>query len=204
MAKFDEVHFENAKGHAVVLLNNAEKALEEGNIEYVGWSLADARGYLTTMRNEVSALVGAPDAVRAEYEEIAARYNAAKEKYEEAISEVEEKTEREKIEEAEEVAEALEQEAALTRFDETCRVLEGLLDDYAGELAENHSENYGTENSIVCKLVRLLEERRELLSGDALDARWLRVERLKYRFHNLKRLGTIARRFLKIKDAFFG
>lgn len=203
--KFDEVHFENAKGHAVVLLKNAEKALEECNYVFAGWSLDDARSYLTTMRQETER-DGAPDAASAKYEEIAARYNTANEKYEEAISEVEEKTEREKIEEAEEIAEmqeAKERLEALARFDAACDRVEDLLDEYAGELAENHSESYGTERTVFCKLASLLEESRELLSGDELNARWRRVERLKDRFHNLKRLGTIARRFLKVQEAFF-
>ena len=182
--KYDEVHFENAKGHAVVLLKNAEKALEECNREYVGWCLNDARGYLTTMRQETER-EGAPDAVRAKYEEIAARYNAAKEALDKQDA-------------------AVEQEAALIRFDAACDGVEGLLDDYAGELAENHSESYGTERAVFCKLASLLEERRELLNGDASNARWRRVERLKGRFNSLKRLGTIARRFWKIQDAFFG
>ena len=182
--KFDEVHFENAKGHAVVLLKNAEKALEEGNIEYVGWSLNDAHSYLTTMRQETER-EGAPDAVRAKYEEIAARYNAAKEALEKQEA-------------------TKEQEEALTRFDAACDGVEGLLDDYAGELAENHSESYGTERAVFYKLASLLEERRELLSGDAKNTRWRRVERLKDRFHNLKSLGTIARRFWKIQAAVFG
>ena len=176
--KFDAVHFEIAKGHAVVLLKNAEKALDEGNVQYAGLALDAAHSYLTTMRNEAYN-DGAPDAVRAKYEEIAARYNAAKEKYEETISEVEEKTEREKIEEAEEVADVLEQEA------------------------DNHCASDATEKAIFCKLASLLEKRRELPSGDAKNARWRRVQRLKDRFHNLKRLGTIARRFWKIKDALF-
>lgn len=90
--KFDEVHFENAKGHAVTLLKNAEKALEEGNIEYVGWSLSDAHSYLTTMRNEAYN-DGATDAVRAKYEEIAARYNAAKEALEKQEAAVEQEEE---------------------------------------------------------------------------------------------------------------
>ena len=182
--KFDEVHFENAKGHAVVLLKNAEKALEESNREYAGWSLADARGYLTTMRQETKR-DGAPDAAIAKYEEIAARYNAAKEALDKQDA-------------------AVEQEAALIRFDVECDRVEGLLDDYVNELAENHSESYGTEKAIFCKLAKKLEERRELLQDNALDARWRRVERLKDRFHNLKSLGAIARRFWKIQDAFFG
>ena len=200
--QYDAVHFENAKGHAVVLFNNAEKALEEGNVQYAGLALDDAHSYLTTMRDEAYR-DDAPDAVRAKYEEIAARYNAAKEKYEEAISEVEEKTEREKIEEAEEVADALEQEAALRLFDVACNLVEGLLDDYAEELADNHCASDATEKAIFCKLASLLEKRRELPNGDAKNARWRRVERLKERFHNLKRLGAIARRFWKIKDALF-
>ena len=92
----------------------------------------------------------------------------------------------------------------MIRFDAECDRVEGLLDDYAGELAENHSESYGTENAIFCKLAKKLEERRELLQDNALDARWRRVERLKERFHNLKRLGVIARRYWSVKDAFFG
>ena len=178
--QYDEVHFENAKGHAVVLLKNAEKALEECNREYAGWSLNDAHSYLTTMRNEAYN-DGAPDAVRAKYEEIASRYNAAKEALEKQET-------------------AAEQEAALIRFDAECDRVEGLLDDYAGELAENHSESYGTENAIFCKLAKKLEERRELLQDNALDARWRRVERLKERFHNLKRLGVIARRYWSVQD----
>ena len=181
--KFDEVHFENAKGHAVVLLKNAEKALEECNREFAGWSLDDAHSYLTTMRNEAYN-DGAPDAVRAKYEEIAARYNAAKEALEK-----------------QEVT--VEQNEAAARFDVACDGVEGLLDDYAGELAENHSESYSTERAVFYKLASLLEERRELQSGDAKNARWRRVERLKGRFNNLKRLGTIARRFWKIQEVFF-
>ena len=102
-----------------------------------------------------------------------------------------------------EMQEAEERLEALARFDAACDGVEGLLDDYAGELAENHSESYGSEKAIFIKLGSLLEERRELLSGDASNARWRRDERLKDRLHNLKSLGTIARRFWKIQDAFF-
>lgn len=208
--KYDEVHFENAKGHAVALLKQAEKALEEGIVQYAGWALADARSYLVTMSLETDR-EGATDAARDRYVEVGARYEAVLARYKAAKAESEKETdameELEKAEKEEEVAEqesAREHEEALIRFDVECNRIEAQLDDYANELAENHSESYGTENAIFCKLAKKLEERRELLSGDALDARWLRVEHLKRRFHDLKRLGTIARRFWKIKEAFFG
>ena len=54
--KFDEKHFENAKGHATNRLSNAELALDNNRLEYARMALNDAHSYLVTMRYEAEIL----------------------------------------------------------------------------------------------------------------------------------------------------
>lgn len=201
--KFDEVHFDNAKGHAAALLKNAEKALGEGNVQYAGWSLDDARSYLLTMSQELER-EGATAAARTKYDELKARYDALEPKYEtmkDAIEKEEEIAAANEQREKEEEERRRKEEAELKQFDADCDKVERLLYDYAGELAENHSESCGTEKAIFNRLVHLQVERRELIQN-VFDERCLRFNRLEGMFHCLKRLGVIARRFEEIKGFF--
>lgn len=74
--RFNEVHFNYAKGHAAVDLKNAESALEAGNFKLAKLALKGARPFVKTMKDE-TLLEGATRAALDKLAEFAARYEAA-------------------------------------------------------------------------------------------------------------------------------
>ena len=175
--KFAEVHFENAKGHAVVLLKQAEEALEESNREYAGWSLDDAHSYLTTMRQETER-EGVTDAVRAKYEEIAARYNAAKEKYEKTTEEANKRARAD----------------AQKHYDKTLVILERDVDSLLQNLA------YDGDFDAKCISETLAQLRQTHDAWSFENDRFCEIRR---RFEYALQIAEKIRRYNRVRDAFF-
>lgn len=73
--RFDEVHFNYAKSHAVCDLKNAEAAIEAGNFKFAKLALKGARPFIKTMKDE-TLLEGATRAALDKLAEFAARYDA--------------------------------------------------------------------------------------------------------------------------------
>ena len=102
MAKFDSMHFENSKGHALASLTSAEKYLEDGDLEGARIAFNCARPYIKIMENEANN-EGAPKSKDNEWKELQNRLASLCDKYHEmkeaAENEEDETTENEEVEE---------------------------------------------------------------------------------------------------------
>ena len=74
--RFNEVHFNYAKGHAAADLKNAESALEAGNLQLAKLALKGARPFIKTMKDE-TILEGATKKAIDKFAEFSARFEAA-------------------------------------------------------------------------------------------------------------------------------
>ena len=73
--RFNEVHFNYAKGHAVASLKIAESALEAGNLQIAKLALKEASSFITTMADD-TLLEGATMTELDKLVEIAVRRDA--------------------------------------------------------------------------------------------------------------------------------
>ena len=186
MAKFDSMHFDNSKGHALASLRTAEKALQDGDLELAQIALNIARPYIVVMKQEKEN-DGATLKEVTKYNEMKTLYDTLVEKYGDLKDEEDEEIETTDTDETEPNpdADVRKLNVALTN---ALNIIHAVSEDFSVD----HIEDVNTALLLIDELAETVEndlnEIREKLEDAKKDAEIVaKVEAVKEAFESLDR-----------------